>query len=364
MAQQNSMVVVEKAIAHVQPAFEKMARTAGGLVRYQEEAGFALQIMRRSPYLQRCVPQTIEDAVINVAAIGLSLNPVLQHGFLIPRRQGNYVICCFDPGYRGLIKLATDGGLVTNIQAVAVYEEEVRSGNFKLTRGTSPSVLHTTDPLMKLSDMGEIVGAYCIAHILNSPVPHTTWMPIDEILRVAEKSEAFNPRDQKKKPSGPWVTDFQEMCVKTAIKRGRKQWPGGNERLDRAINLSNVAESYIEPDPPDESPIVGEAVELVDKDQANHLRVLCKRAHMRVGRVYEKFECRVMEELPIAKFKECHDLLLQAVAHYDLKTAETGTHVFASDYDLTLKELTDIASTYESKAALMSKREEPKENQQ
>ena len=78
---------------------------------------------------------------------------------------------------------------------------------------------------------------------------------------------------------------------------------------------------------------------------------------MRVGRVYEKFECRVMEELPIAKFKECHDLLLQAVAHYDLKTAESGTHVFASDYGLTITELTDIAATYESNAALISKRD-------
>jgi len=101
MVQQNTMVVVEQAIAHVQPAFEKIAQPMGNLVRYQEEAGYALQIMRRSPYMQRCIPQTIEDAVINVAAIGLSLNPVLQHGFLIPRRQGNHVICCFDPGYRG-----------------------------------------------------------------------------------------------------------------------------------------------------------------------------------------------------------------------------------------------------------------------
>lgn len=361
MVQQNTMMVVEQAIAHVQPAFEKIAQPMGNLVRYQEEAGYALQIMRRSPYMQRCIPQTIEDAVINVAAIGLSLNPVLQHGFLIPRRQGNHVICCFDPGYRGLIKLATDGGLVSLVQAAAVYEEEERLGNFKITRGTSPTVLHNTDPLMKLEDLGDIIGAYCIAYVKHAPVPHVTWMPIDDIMKAASKSEAFNPRDKSKKPSGPWTTDFQEMCVKTAIKRGRKQWPGGNERLDRAIHLSNVAEAY---KPPDESPIVGEAVELVDKDQANQLRVLCKRAHMRVARVYDKFECRVMEELPIGKFKECHDLLLQAVAHYDLKTAESGTHVFASDYDLTLKELTDIAATYESKAALMSKREEPKENQQ
>ena len=149
MPQQNPMVVVEQAIAKIQPTFENIARQSGNLVRYQEEARFALQAMRRNPYMQRCMPQTIEDAVVNIAAVGLSLNPILGHGFLIPRRQGNNVICCFDPGYRGLIKLATDGGLVKSIQACAVYEEEVRSGNFKLTRGTDPSILHNTDPLMK-----------------------------------------------------------------------------------------------------------------------------------------------------------------------------------------------------------------------
>ena len=354
MPQQNPMVVVEQAIAHIQPAFEKIAKPMGNLVRYQEEAGYALQIMRRSPYMQRCIPQTIEDAVVNVAAIGLSLNPVLQHGFLIPRRQGNHVICCFDPGYRGLIKLATDGGLVTLVQAAAVYEEEERLGNFKLTRGTSPSVLHNTDPLMKIEDMGEIIGAYCIAYVKHAPVPHVTWMPIDDIMKAAAKSESFNPRDKSKKPSGPWTTDFQEMCVKTAIKRGRKQWPGGNERLDRAINLSNIAESYIAPD---ESDIEGQAVEMINSDQSGALRELCRRAHMRVARVYEKFECRVMEELPANQFKECHDLLLQAVAHYDVKHAVEDDSLFAADYGLTLPALTDIAATYESPAILRNKRD-------
>lgn len=355
MVQQNPMVVVEQSIAKIQPTFEKIARPMGNLVRYQEEAGFALQAMRRSPYMQRCVPQTIEDAVVNIAAVGLSLNPILGHGFLIPRRQGSHVICCFDPGYRGLIKLATDGGLVTMIQAAAVYEEEVNLGNFKLTRGTSPSVLHDTDPLQKLEDMGEIVGAYCVAYIKRAPVPHTTWMPIDDIMKAASRSEAFNPRDPKKKPSGPWVTDFQEMCVKTAIKRARKQWPGGNKRLDQAIRLSNVAEDYI---PPDEKDIEGEAIQLIEKEQANGLRILCKRAHMRVARVYEKFECRVMEELPISKFKECNDLLLQAVAHYDVKHAEEGDSLYASDYALTFRELEDIGATYKSKGTFRTKRDD------
>ena len=184
---------------------------------------------------------------------------------------------------------------------------------------------------------------------------HNTWMPIDDIMKCADRSEAFNPRDKSKKPSGPWITDFQEMCVKTVIKRARKQWPGGNKRLDQAIRLSNVAENYIAPD---EKDIEGTAVELVEKDQATMLRTLCKRAHMRVARVYEKFECRVMEELPLDKFKECHDLLLQAVAHYDVKNAEKEDVLFASDYGLTFRELEDIGATYETEASIRTNRDD------
>ena len=84
---------------------------------------------------------------------------------------------------------------VKSIQAVAVYEEEVLAGNFKMTRGTNPSVLHNVDPLMKIEDLGDIVGAYCIANIKGAP-PHNTWMPIDDIMKCADRSEAFNPRDK------------------------------------------------------------------------------------------------------------------------------------------------------------------------
>lgn len=355
----NPLVAIEKAITHVHPKFDEIAKPMGFPVRFQEEAHYAMEIMRSKPYLQRATPNSIQSSILNVAAVGLTLNPILQHGYLIPRRVGDNVICTFDPGYRGLIELATKGGdgMVKLIQAAAVYEEDYHSGNFKLTRGTQPSVIHTTDPLTKQKDMGEIIGAYCIAHVKDSPVPHVTWMPIDELLKAMEKSESANPRDPNKKPSGPWITDFQEMCVKTAIRRGRKQWPGTNLRLDTAIALANVAESYKEPEP-DANAFEGEAIELINKEQAEQLRSMCKRAHMRVARVYEKFECRVMEELPLAKLKECHDLLLQAIAHYDCKNTEKGEPLYASDYGLTLGQLTDIAATYESGAALRSKRDD------
>lgn len=351
MSDNPPLVVAQRAVAKAENQFTKIARPMGNLVRFQEEAGYAMQILRNSPYLQRADPESIKDAVINIASIGLSLNPALQHAALIPRKSGNKVICNFDPMYRGLIKIATDGGLVTGIQAEAVYEEEVNMGNFKVFLGTESQVIHNPDPLMKQSDLGEIVGCYCIAYIRGNPKPHVKWMPIDDILHARDKSEAW------KKKSGPWVTDYQEMCIKTVIKRSQKQWPKGDGRLEKAVHLSNIAESYIEPDPKD---IQGEAVEIITQEQAVELRKLCKNSHLRVGKVYERFEIRVMEMLPATNFKECRTNLLKANANYVLKNAEKGQAVYAEDYEINLEELTEIAAKYRSKATLTTKKKSKK----
>ncbi len=348
-----NLETIAKTIAKTQPRFQAIAKAGGGYVNFETEARYAKQIILRSSALMRCEIQSIEDAVMNIASIGLSLSPALQHAALIPRRASNKkTYCCFDPMYRGLIKLATDSGSVKMIQASAVYEEEVHAGNFKMTRGTDPHVMHKVDPLMKLSMMGEIVGAYCVATMANG-MQHTTWMPIDEILEIRERSEAWKAGQR-----GPWKTDFQEMCVKTPIKRGRKQWPIGSERLDRAIMLSNEAEGYIEPQPSD---IQGEVdtgpkiTELQDKE----LRDLCRQAHLRVARVYEKYEIQVMKMLPAKQFNDCRTNCLIAWAHHDCNANKNdkGFVVYAADYEMKLDVLEGIAANYESKVALRTERE-------
>lgn len=350
------LVVAEKAIAKVEPRFNQIAQPMGNIVRFQEEAEFAMQILRRSPYLARSEPQSIQDAVVNLASVGLSLNPAMQHAALIPRYDSKTkkVYCHFDPMYRGLLKLATDGGLVTGVQAEAVYEEEVRDGNFKITMGTEPSVMHNPDPFKKQSELGEIVGCYCIAYIKNNPKPHVKWMPIDDILNAREKSESWKAWKQKKQGNGgPWETDFQEMCVKTVIKRAQKQWPKGDGRLERAVHLSNIAESYVEPDPQD---IQGEAVEVISQEQAVELRKMCKDIKMRVHRVYERFDIPKMEKLPAAKYKECKSNLLKATANYVLKNADKGQNVYAEDYGMKFEELEEAAARWKSKATLLTSR--------
>jgi recombination protein RecT len=347
-----TLKVVEQTIQKTAPRFHQIAKAGGGFVDFETEARYAKQIIMRSAALMRCEVHSLEEAIYNIAGIGLSLNPALGHAALIPRRDSTNkkTYCHFDPMYRGLIKLATDSGSVKAIQAAAVYEEEVHAGNFKMTRGTEPNVIHNVDPLAKKASLGEIVGAYCVCEIKGAGMKHTTWMPVDEINEIRDRSEAY-----KKNKSGPWVTDYQEMCVKTVIKRARKQWPIGSERLDRAIQLSNQADGYIEPHPDD---IPGEArsVDNITPEQAKALRELCKRAHLRVARVYEKYSIQKMEFLPENKFQECRTNCLIAIAHHDLKEATKETTVYAADYELKLDELEGIAAIYQSKAVLKTKR--------
>lgn len=354
----NALVAIEKAIIKIEPQFNLLAKENGGLVQFWTEMGYAMQVIRRSTALSRAVPETIIDSVKNIAAVGLSLNPVLQHAAIIPRRSrkdANKVYAHFDPMYRGLIKIATDGGKVKLVQAEAVFEEEYNAGNFKMIEGTQPTVFHQRNPLDKKENLGPVIGAYCIAWFKDTPVPHTRWMSIDDIMKAAEKSEAFNPKDKNKKPSGPWVTDHPEMCVKTVIKRARKQWPIGSERLDRAIALSNIADDYVDPDG-DGKTIDGSSVELITKDQAAELRQLCRRAEMAVTKIYEHYEIKTMEQLPKDKFADCKAKALISVANHDCKHAVKGTELYASDYGLTLKQLTDVAANHRSIASLKEHR--------
>ena len=85
---------------------------------------FAFQAVTRNDQLYRTAmanPASVRNAVINVAATGLSLNPALKFAYLVPR--DNEV--CLDISYMGLIKIATDTGSILWAKAEIVYEKDI-----------------------------------------------------------------------------------------------------------------------------------------------------------------------------------------------------------------------------------------------
>jgi recombination protein RecT len=86
----------------------------------QSELGFAMQIFQNSPTLQGCDPQSILNAVVNVARTSVTLNPVMRLAYLVPRKGK----CVLDFSYMGLVAMLRDNNCIKSISAHIVYEDE------------------------------------------------------------------------------------------------------------------------------------------------------------------------------------------------------------------------------------------------
>lgn len=193
-------------------------------VNFKKESLFALQLLSSNEFLMKTAqnkPDSLKNAIMNIAAIGITLNPAQKEAYLVPR--GGQV--CLDISYMGLIKLATDTGSVTWVQAEIVKEKDTFE---YLGVGQKPN--HKFQPF---GERGQMIGVYCVAKL-------STGEFLTTIMSKAEIEEIRNKSSQASK-SGPWVTFFEEMAKKTVIKRASKLWPK-SERLDTAVHVLNEHE--------------------------------------------------------------------------------------------------------------------------
>lgn len=354
-------------IKAAQRKFSTIAKRNGQLVNWPTEFNFAQQIIAKSKYLQQCVPQSITDSIINVAAIGLSLNPQRKHCALIPRWDTNLslYVCNADPMYQGLISIATESDAIASTYAEVVREDDVHSGNFRYQGGTSPHVMFTPNPMMTPEQRGKIVGAFCVTHLRDSPIPQVTWMRIEDIYAIRDHySEAYKNKLKKERENpgkhfygGPWESADEEMIKKTLIKRASKTWPKRTARLDHAVHLSNEAEgARIEPRPDD---IEGEAaeVELITKTQHDELEKLRVEAGVKIEKILNRFKIESLDKLPRSEYIRCEKLLKESKLVYLLRSATPDTVIYAADWGLTLEALEGKAANEYSKAKLLTKRD-------
>jgi len=214
--------VITDDIYGIQPVFERVA--VGG-VAFEREAGFAIQSLQNNSYALKVAyanRQSVVDAVTNVAAIGISLNPARKQAYLVPRDNK----ICLDISYMGLMDLAISSGSILWGQSEIVHQQDV----FEI-HGFDKPPTHTRNPFAT-EGRGEIIGAYVVVKTKDGDYL-TTAMPITEIYNIRARSAAY------KKSQGPWVTDPGEMIKKTVIKRAYKMWPK-TERLDAAIQYLNT----------------------------------------------------------------------------------------------------------------------------
>lgn len=223
----NALQVVAQDIYAQRDAFSAVLSDPG--LNFEREAGFAVQTIQSNDYMLQVAMknrQSVVNAVTNIAAIGISLNPAKKQAYLVPR-DGKV---CLDISYIGLMELAMATGAIRWAQAEIVHQQDSFSLN-----GMDRPPAHSFNPFG--GDRGEPVGVYVVVKTRDGDYLTET-MSVDEVNAIRDRSSAWKAWLSKNK-SCPWVTDWGEMAKKTCVKRAYKYWPK-TEQLEQAIHHLNT----------------------------------------------------------------------------------------------------------------------------
>lgn len=223
MSTANNLAVISGDIYNVRDQFDCVLSDKS--INFEREAGFAIQALSAKSFTMDCAMknrQSVVDAVTNIAAIGISLNPAKKQAYLVPR-DGKI---CLDISYMGLMDLAMATGSVKWAQAAIVYAKDT----FVL-RGYDKPPEHSFNPFD--TERGAIVGVYVVVKTAdNEYLTHT--MTIADVYSIRDRSASW-----KSGKPGPWKTDEGEMIKKTCVKQAYKYWPK-TDRLETAIHHLNT----------------------------------------------------------------------------------------------------------------------------
>jgi recombination protein RecT len=214
--------LIERSKAQIQAALPRHL-TAERMMRVCNTA------VQKTPQLLDCEPRSLIGAIVQASQLGLEPDGTLGHAYLIPfnNRKTGKTECQFIPGYKGLIELARRSAQISTIYSQAVHAND----EWDFAFGLEPRLTHKpTD-----GEPGPMVAVYAVARLRDGGAQFE-WMWKREVDAIRSSSRAGN--------SGPWVTHYEEMAKKTALRRLCKLLPTSPE-LTRAVALDEQAEASV-----------------------------------------------------------------------------------------------------------------------
>lgn len=223
---------------------DKLRQLVPKHISAEKMARVMLLTISRDAKLQACSPASLLRALMRCGQIGLEPDGILVH--LIPYKTEVQVII----DWKGLVEIARRNGVV----AKPVIVRERDEFEYLEDDGTGrTSVKHAINPR---SDRGKIIGAYSRAKTIETGELDYEWMSVEEIEATRARSAASN--------SGPWVSDYSEMCRKTPLRRHAKRWPlkfEDRKALEGDDDKPTDIKTTVHTDPIPEPDIITEPVE-------------------------------------------------------------------------------------------------------
>jgi recombination protein RecT len=168
-------------------------------------ARIATTVVRQTPRLLRCTPESLLGALMTCAQLGLEPGP-LGHAYLVPYGEE----CTLIIGYKGLIDLARRSGHIESLVAREVYAND----EFEVEYGLEEKLYHK--PQLDGSERGEVTVYYAVARYTGGGYTFLVMTKAD-IEKLKARSRASG--------NGPWQTDYDAMAKKTVIRQLAKFLP-------------------------------------------------------------------------------------------------------------------------------------------
>ena len=214
----------------------KLAQVLPKHLSVERVIGIAMAARSRNPLIMKSTGESILQAVMQAAQLGLEIGGPLGHAYFVPFKNGRlsqergtevYEVQ-FIPGYRGLIDLAIRTGEIESVEAHVVRATDA----FEYAYGTAPALSHAP------KGDGPVTHVYCIVFPKEGR-PRFEVMTKLQVDAIRKRSKAAD--------SGPWVTDYEEMMRKTVVKKKLK-YERLSPELATAIDIDNKVIGYADLD--------------------------------------------------------------------------------------------------------------------
>ena len=179
-------------------------------------------------------PQSVHDAIMTAAVLGVDLTEGKRQGWLLPRKGA----ICFQVGYKGIEAIHQRLGIIDRLTIKTVHQND----NFEWSGDDAEKPVHACENWFDQKSRGEIIGAYCVTYFPDKSF-HVVLASITEIHeKHRDISEAW--QNPKAKPYCSWTTHPKAMIEKTMAIIASKQWPA--HKMSQSDEASQVLEKLHE----------------------------------------------------------------------------------------------------------------------
>lgn len=199
----------------------------------------ALKTVSRRPDLLQCTPASLIASLLDAATMGLEVDGLLGHAYLVPQREKGVPMAALRIGYKGFVALARSTGDVRTVEAVAVYEGD----EFAWEKGLAPKLTHK--PVANDRSPEKLTHVYAIirwAGVKRGEAPDFEVMTRAQVDAIRRRSRASD--------QGPWVTDYEAMALKTVVRnlanRGRLPLGSAGQKVAMREELQELGVEPVE----------------------------------------------------------------------------------------------------------------------